>query len=149
MLEIGAVDDAVYSSDVNDVACIKQQCNKRISYAGPERSAGRSGNKPFGASIATCPSSLIACLGPYSTSSQQPHYTGPNTREEKSTASSTTRRPREAQSTNQPIVSSSRRSPAAEDHASPVTVALHLCRQPYFCGGADEDVHVWMSIVSR
>ena len=27
--------------DVNDVACTFKTCNKRISYAGPERSAGR------------------------------------------------------------------------------------------------------------
>ena len=28
-------------------------------------------------------------------------------------------------------------------------VALHPSRPPYVCGGSDEDVHVWMSIVSR
>ena len=26
---------------------------------------------------------------------------------------------------------------------------LHLRRPPYFCGGSDDDVHVWTSIVSR
>ena len=28
-------------------------------------------------------------------------------------------------------------------------MALHPHRPPYFCGGQDEDVHVWTSIVSR
>ena len=94
MLENGVVDDAMYSSDVNDVSCTNEPCNKRISCAGPERSAGRpghtpircelacrktiedrvagqdwsvgrTGNRPFGASIAACPSSLTACIGPY------------------------------------------------------------------------------------
>ena len=40
------VDDALYSMDVNDVACINESCNKRISYAGPERSSGRLGHTP-------------------------------------------------------------------------------------------------------
>ena len=30
-----------------------------------------------------------------------------------------------------------------------MTVALHPRRPPYFCGGQDEDVHVWTSIVTR
>ena len=33
-LEIGVVDDAVYSNDVKDVACTIQKCNKRISTTG-------------------------------------------------------------------------------------------------------------------
>ena len=42
-----AVDDALYSMDLNDVACTENEsCNKRISYAGPERSAGRPGHTP-------------------------------------------------------------------------------------------------------
>ena len=45
--------------------------------------------------------------------------------------------------------SSSGRPSAAEDRASPATVALHPRRPPYFYGGLDEDVHVWTSIVSR
>ena len=45
-------------------------------------------------------------------------------------------------------MSSSRR-PAAEDRASPATVALHPRKPPYYCGGLGEDVHVWTSIVSR
>ena len=112
-------DDALYSNDVNDVACTEDPCNKRISYAGPEWSAGRPGhtptrrrlacgktiedscagqdwsagrpgNRPFGASTAACLSPHTACIGPSGTASSQPHYTGPNTREETSMASSTT-----------------------------------------------------------
>ena len=90
----------------------------------------------------------MACSGPYGTASQQPHHTGHNTREETVTASSATRRPRHEDSTSQPTASSSGR-PAAEDRASPATVALHPRRPPYFCGGLDEDVYVWTSIVSR
>ena len=63
-------------------------------------------------------------------------------------ASSTTGRPRHEDSIGQHNASSSRR-PAAKDRASPATVALHRRRPTYFCGGQDEDVHVWMSIVSR
>ena len=141
LLESGAnVDDALYSMDVNDVACMDRICNKRISDAGPERSAGRPGNRPFGASSAACPSLITACLGLYGNASRQPHHTGPNTREETYTASSTTGRLRD-QSTSQPAASSSRR-PTAEDRASPATVALYPRRPPYFCGGQDEDVHI-------
>ena len=47
LLEPGVVeDDALYSSDVNDVACTDGHCNKRISVAGQEWSAGRPGNRP-------------------------------------------------------------------------------------------------------
>ena len=46
-LGIGAVfNDALYYNDVNDVACTESICNKRISDAGPERSAGRPGHTP-------------------------------------------------------------------------------------------------------
>ena len=120
LLGTGAVDDdALYNSNVNDVACTLEPCNKRISVAGPERSAGRPGHtptrrklackktiedscagqdwsagrpgiRPFGASSAACPPSITACLGPYSTASRQPHHTGPNTREETSTLASST-----------------------------------------------------------
>ena len=38
---------------------------------------------------------------------------------------------------------------AADDRASPAKVALHPRRPPYFCGGLDDDVHVWASIVDR
>ena len=104
---------------VYDVACTASSCNKRISYAGPEWSAGRPGhtpirrilacekniedscagqdwsagrpgNRPFGARSAACPSALTACLGPYGTASTQPHYTGPNPREETLQAPSST-----------------------------------------------------------
>ena len=180
LLEPGAAkDDALYISDVNDVACTNDTCNKRISYAGPERSAGRPGHtptrrklacrktiedscagqdwsagrpgiRPFGASTAACLSPNTACLGPYSTVHVQPHHTGPNTYEETSTVTSSTGRPRqEEQHTSQRNASSSRRFPAAEDRTSPATVALHPRRPPYFYGGNDEDVHVWTSIVSR
>ena len=178
-LGIGAIlDDAMYEKDVNDVACTNLNCNKRISYAGPERSAGRLGHTPtrrelacgkliedrcagqdwsagrpgltpFGASSAACPSSHTACIGPYGTVATQPHYTGCNTREETYTASSATGRPREQPSTSQLRASSSGRPSAAEDRASPATVALHPRRPPYYCGGLDEDVHVWTAIVSR
>ena len=179
LLGIGAdVDDAVYNSDVNDVACTNKQCNKRISYAGPERSAGRPGhtptrrnlacektiedscagqdwsagrpgNRPFGASSAACPSHITACLGPYGTASRQPHHTGPNTREETYTVTSATGRLRHDDSTSQYNASSSQRPSAAEDRASPATVALHPRKPPYFSGGHDEDVYVGTSIVSR
>ena len=47
LLEIGVVsDDALYLSDVNDVACTLEPCNKRISYAGLERLVGRPGHTP-------------------------------------------------------------------------------------------------------
>ena len=178
LLGIGAAsDDALYISNVNGVACTDSQCNKRISVAGPERSAGRPGHtptrrllacektiedscagqdwlagrlgiRPFGASFAACPSSRKACIGPYGTASRQLHHTGPNTREETYIASSTTGRPRHEESTTQHHASSSGR-PAAEDRASPATVALHPRRPPYFSRGKDEDVYVWASIVSR
>ena len=116
-LEIGDFSDAVYENAVKDVACTKDYCNKRISDAGPERSVGRPGHtptrrelvcekniedrvggqdwsggrlgtRPFGASIAACSSSIMACLGPYGTAHEQPHHMGLNPREEKFTASS-------------------------------------------------------------
>ena len=47
-LGTGAVlDDALYDYDVNDVACTKLNCNKRISNAGPDWSAGRPGHTPI------------------------------------------------------------------------------------------------------
>ena len=47
LLESGAVvDDALYYHDANDVACTERNCNKRISAAGPVRSAGRPGHTP-------------------------------------------------------------------------------------------------------
>ena len=40
--------DAMYDEYVKDVACMDfQKCNKRISYAGPEWSAGRPGHTPI------------------------------------------------------------------------------------------------------
>ena len=114
--------DAMYDEHVNDVACMdSENCNKRISYAGQERSAGRPGHTPtrrnlhaektiedscagpdwsagrpdltsFGASTAPCLSSQTACLGPYGAAYRQPHYTGPNPREETSPAASSSQR---------------------------------------------------------
>ena len=64
-------------------------------------------------------------------------------------ASSTIGLPRqEDQSTNQQRASPSRRQ-AANDHASPATVVLQPRRPPYYCGGIDDDVYVWTSIVDR
>ena len=37
----------------------------------------------------------------------------------------------------------------ANDRASPATVILQPRRPPYFCGGIDDDVHVWTAIVDR
>ena len=79
LLETGvAVDDALYSMDLNDVACTNDQCNKRISNAGQERSAGRPGNRPIGARTAARNSKT--CLGPYATRKTVQSHTGHNTR---------------------------------------------------------------------
>ena len=113
--------DAMYDEHVKDVVCMDfQNCNKRISCAGPEWSAGRPGHTPirrdlacgniiedscagpdwsagrpdltsFGARTAPCLSSQTACLGPYGAAYRQPHHTGPNPREETSPASSSQR----------------------------------------------------------
>ena len=180
LLGTGAsVDDALYSMVVKDVACTFQFCNKRISDAGPERSAGRPGHTPtrrnlacekpiedscagpdwsagrpgtmpFGARSAACPSPITACLGPYGNAPHQLHHTGCNTREETPTvaSSSTIGRQRDQPSTSQPAATSSRGN-AAMDYASLAKVVLQPRRPPYFCGGLDEDVHVWTSIVDR
>ena len=179
MLETGAnVEDALYKKDVNDVDCTDRICNKRISCAGPERSAGRPGhtpirrelacdktiedscagqdwsagrpgNRPFGASSAACPSHITACSGPYGTAFVQTHHTGHNTREETSMASSTPRLPRQEDISTSQLTASASRGHAANDRASPTNVALQPRRPPYFCGGLDEDVYVWTSIVDR
>ena len=97
LLGTSAVDnDALYDENVKDVAGTIKSCNKRISFAGPDWSAGRPGHTPtrrelacgkliedrcagqdwsagrpglmpFGASSAACPSSQTACIGPYGT----------------------------------------------------------------------------------
>ena len=87
------------------------------------------------------------CLGPYATCTVQPH-TGCNTREDQASSRRLPHRENH-DNTSQLRASSSRRFPAAEDRASPATVALHPRRPPYFCEGSDDDVHVWTSIVSR
>ena len=53
-------------------------CNKKISSAGQEWSAGRLGNRPIGARNATCKTKT--CLGPYAIGiAIHPHYTGHKT----------------------------------------------------------------------
>ena len=146
LLEPGvAVDDALYISDVKDVACTLESCNKRISVAGQEWSAGRLGNRPIGAREAA--RNTKTCLGPYATRDTVQPHTGHNTRGPGQASSRP--QPEDQDSTIQLRASTSRRPSAAEDRASPATVALHPRRPPYFCGGSDEDVHVWTSIVSR
>ena len=156
------------------------KCNKRISFAGPERSAGRPGhtptrrilacgklledsyagqdwsagrpgNRPFGASSAACLSPHTACLGPYGSAPQQQQKTGPNTRKEKLVTSSSSSPRRFRESTSQHEITSSEGFAAAaeEKNASPAKVALHPRRPPYYCGGLDDDVYVWTSIVDR
>ena len=145
-LETGAVnDDALYYDDLNEVACTIETCNKRIGTAGLEWSAGRPGNRPIGARNAA--REPKTSLGPYATHSAVQPHTGLNTRVSKE-ASSRLPRP-EDQSTNQPTTNSSQKLTAAEDCASPATVALHPHRPPYFFGRENEDVHIWTSIVSR
>ena len=126
------------------------KCNKRISNAGPDWSAGRPGTMPFGARTAACLSPQTACIGPYGTAALQQRNTGHNTREESLVASTTSPpaglpRP---YITNQPTASTSG-GHAADDRVSPAKVALHPRRPLYFSGGLDEDVHVWTSIVDR
>ena len=139
LLETSDLNNAMYYNDVNQVICTENKyCNKRISCAGLERSAGRPGNRPTGAR--TVARNTQTCLGPYATRTVQSLHTGHNTRDSRQASS---RRPRpKDQDTSQPRASSSRRSPAAEDHASPVTVALHPRGPPYFCGDANDDVHL-------
>ena len=147
LLEIGAVtDDALYISNLNDVACTDGKCYKRISCAGQEWSAGRPGNRPTGASEAA--RNTETCLGPYATRETVQPHTGHNTRGLRE-ASSRPRQEVQDQSTSQQTTASPTRRNAAEDRASPANVALQSRRPPYFCGGFDEDVHVWTSIVDR
>ena len=166
----GGGDSLLYSDSI---------CNKRISYAGPERSAGRPGHTPtrrifacdeniedncagqdwsagrpshrlFGARTAACLPTQAACnSGPYGNASQQLHNPGHNTREEQSfvTTSPRDRLPRQTTTSHQHASTSGRH--ATDDRASPAKVALHPRRPPYFCGGLDDDVHVWTSIVDR
>ena len=118
--------------------------NERINVVGQECSAGRPGNRPIGAREVA--QNTQTCLGPYDTRDIVQPHTGHNTRVSRRASS---RLPcREDQSTSQPQASSSRRQ-SAKDGASPVIVALHPRKPPYFAGGANEDVHVWTSIVSR
>ena len=79
--------------------------------------------------------------------------TGYNTREEKSFPASTSPLTtgllrHEDQNINQQRATSSGRY-AANDRASPATVVLQPRRPPCFCGGIDDDVHVWTAIVNR
>ena len=174
MLDAGAAvnvgDDSLYDS---------LKCNKRISCAGPEWSAGRPGhtpsrrtfacekivedscagqdwsagrpdNRPFGASTAACLSPQTACIGPYGSAPTQQLYTGYNTRTEQFvTQSSSARLPRLEDRSISQQHGSSSRRNAAEENASLAKVALHPRRPPYFIGGIDNDVYVWTSIVDR
>ena len=107
---------------------------------------GDPGNRPIGAREAARNSET--CLGPYATRDTVQPHTGSNTREDQA---SSRRLPRKEDQGNtiQPTASTSGRSPAAKDRASPATAALHPRKPPYFSGGADDDVHVWTSIVDR
>ena len=128
-------------------------CGKLVedSYAGQDWSAGRPGNRPFGASSAACLSPHTACLGPYGSAPQQQQNTGPNTRKEKfvTLSSSSPRRPRESTSQQLTMSSGGFAAAAEEENASPAKVVLHPRRPPYYCGGLDDDVYVWTSIVDR
>ena len=127
-------------------------CGKLVedSYAGQDWSAGRPGNRPFGASSAACLSPHIACIGPYGSAPQQQLNTGHNTREEKFVTTSPSTRGLQGSTSQQCTTSSGRLATAAEEeNASPAKVALHLRRPPYYCGGLDDDVYVWTSIVDR
>ena len=143
LLETDEPVDAIYNESVNYVDCINLNCNKRISYAGQERSAGRPDNRSIGArSAARAP---MACLGPYATRvSTTPHRTSPNTRRKEQASSG--RFQEHQHNTDQPTASSWRRS-AAKNCALLATVVVHPHRPPYFCAQGDDDVHVWTSIV--
>ena len=122
-------------------------CAKPVSTTTPRQTTRfpTPGNRPIGARDAA--QNTQTCLGPSGTcASVQPH-TGHNTHDSKQASSRLPRQ--EDQRTRQPAASSSGRSPTAEDRASPATAALQPHKPPYFCGGADDDVHVWTSIVSH
>ena len=80
-LETSDIDGALHYSDVREVICTENLiCNKRISNAGQEWSAGRPGNRPIGARDAAQNSDT--CLGPYATCDcVQSPLMGHNTRE--------------------------------------------------------------------
>ena len=145
-LGTGDCNDGMYVSNVNEVDCTNAICNKRTSYAGQDWSVGRPGNRPIGASDVAHNSQM--CLGPFATfeSRQSPHM-GHNTYDLNEASSRQLRQ--EEQSTSHPTASSSMKPIAAKDHVSPVIVALHPHKPPYFSGGLDDDVHVWTSIVNR
>ena len=122
-----------------------ENVTKGLVSRGQEWSAGRSGNRPIGAREAA--RNIQTCLGPYAIrDTVQPHM-GHNTRGPRQ--ASWRPRPEDQDNTNQHTISSSGRSPAAKDRASPAMVALHPCRPPYFYRGSGDDVHVWTSIISR
>ena len=120
------------------------------SCAGQDWSAGRPSHRLFGARTAACLPTQAACnSGPYGSASHQSHDPGHNTREEKSFVTTPPRDRLPQQTTTSSQQTSTSGGHAAAEHASPVKVALHPRRPPYFCGGLDEDVHVWTSIVDR
>ena len=127
-------------------------CGKLVedSYAGQDWSAGRPGNRPFGASSAACVSPHTACIGPYGSAPQQQLNTGHNTREEKFVTTSPSTRGLRGSTSQQCTTSTGRLAAAAEEeNALPAKVALQPRRPPYYCGGLDDDVYVWTSIVDR
>ena len=84
-LETGVDDDLLYINGLNEVACTIEKCNKRISCAGSERSAGRPGKRPIGAREAT--QNTQTCLGPYATCATVQPHTGYNTRDSRRVSS--------------------------------------------------------------
>ena len=132
-LETGDVnDDALYIDDLNEVACTNDNlCNKRISTAGQEWSAGRPGNRPIGAKTATHNSEM--CLGPYATRNAVQPHTGHNTYEVETSIIKKTPTS-EDQSTSQPTCKLS------EEDLRPLKIVhrqrrwlLHSCRPPLLC----------------
>ena len=122
-LETGVVNDALYGSNVKEVACTIEKCNKRISCAGPEWSVGRPGNRPIGARDAARNTEM--CLGPYATRAIVHPHTGHNTRGEDQ-ASPRQPRPKDQDNTSQPRASPSRRPTTAEDRASLAIAAASM-----------------------
>lgn len=119
--------DALYKESVNDMAYINLNCDKRISDAGEERSAGRPDNRSRGARRAT--RAPMACLEPHATWDHlQPRHTGTKVRD---ASQESLGRPRDEDkvNTSQPKASASRRS-AAEDRASLAIAVLHPCGPP-------------------
>ena len=65
--------DAVYSNSVIDVECMDGHCNKRISTAGPEWSAGRPGHTPIRRDFACVSQLEDRCAGPERSAGRPSH----------------------------------------------------------------------------